>query len=136
MFGIISMLLIASTLFNQPMLATSRTDKNPQSLSLSEYNSQEPSANEGMMNEIVITAERPSVTELNNIKNKQKFTDYLTLIANVLIIVVIIGFIVDKLLSKWKRRKNIKREKGPFSLPPFSNKDIKIGKDYTCQLGV
>ncbi len=133
MLGTISIFLIASTLWGQTAILANPTSKISELRLYSTYDSQELLKAEGMMSEIVITAERPLITESNNVKSKQKLPDYLTIISNVLIIVFFIGVGLDKILSKWKKRKNIKKEKGPFSLPPFSNKNIKIGKNCTYQ---
>lgn len=127
MLKTISMLLIASTLMGQTSNLISKISE----LRLySTSDAQELAQAEGMMNEIIITAEHPNNTRLNTDNHKQTLTDYLTLIANILIIIFFIVAGINGILSKWKKRNNIKKKKGPFSLPPFSNQNIKIGKDY------
>ncbi|MBS4015653.1 MAG: hypothetical protein KGZ86_04380 [Candidatus Latescibacteria bacterium] len=89
---------------------------------------------EGMMSEIVVTAEYPiTVRSTNRTFNFTKVTVYLTFVANLLVIVFFISIGIATLLSTWKQRKNRKQGKGPFSLPPFSNRNIDIGKDYACE---
>lgn len=88
---------------------------------------------EGMMYEVLVTAERPTAISGDNRKfNFTKLTDYLTLIANLIIIVFFFSLGIATLLSKWKQRKKQKKGKGPFSIPPFSDKNIDISKDYAC----
>ncbi|MCX8015224.1 MAG: hypothetical protein N2748_04320 [candidate division WOR-3 bacterium] len=136
MLGTFLMLLITATLFSQTPMLYNKSSAIVKSPVYSSNDTQEPSKAEGLMNEIIITAERPSNTESNKTKTQHNLADYLTLIANVLIIVFLIGIGIDKILYIYKRkRKNVKRAKGPFSLPPFSSRDIKIGEDCTCQSG-
>lgn len=88
---------------------------------------------DGMMNEVVVTAEYPNATlPTNRTFNFKKVSDVLTLIANLMIIVFFVSFVIVTLLSKWKEKKNRKSKKGPFSLPPFSTHNKEIGKDYAC----
>ncbi|MCX7784611.1 MAG: hypothetical protein N2201_00025 [candidate division WOR-3 bacterium] len=133
MFNIGTMFLTVSALSFSPANITTAQANKISELRLYADNGQELLSAEGMMPEIVVTAEYPQTSSTTNQPNKfQQINDYFTFIVNVLIVLFFMGMGITTLLSKWKRRKGHKKEKGPFSLPPFSNKNIDLGKDYAC----
>lgn len=133
MLYISKIFLAGLILIVQPTTVSANQTSKITELRLYSNNGQELNSAEGMMPEIVVTAEYPQPVEATNRTNKfQQFNDYFTFVVNMLIVLFFMGMGITTLLSKWRQRKNQKKEKGPFSLPPFSNKNIDLGEDYAC----
>lgn len=140
--------LTSLMLLNPPIAALENQSNKISELRLYSDSGEALTLAEGMMEEIIVTAEyTPSGKSANQTNRFQQFNDYFTFVVNVLIVLFFIGIGITTLLSKKRRRKIYKKEKGPLSLPPFSDTEpdfylsnqnplrinnIDLGKDYAC----